>query len=171
MLLTQPICPTSSAKFQPMINILILDDCEFDRKRLQRMIARLDYLVNVDVAANADKFCDALDDKAYDLVFVDYYVPSFSGLDAIKTTKDSLLNAQVPTVMISGEITPKIARQSFYLGCLRHISKSNLDTTSLCSVIEKASRNKSKPAVKAMGRTVVDAYGRFGNGHRPKLHQ
>ncbi|WP_051204632.1 response regulator [Butyrivibrio sp. VCD2006] len=64
-------------------NILLIDDSAAERLYLSELIKKIED-VDVDVADGADEAMEKLLSKKYDLIFIDYYMPTLSGTELLE---------------------------------------------------------------------------------------
>lgn len=63
------------------MKILIVDDEELARSRLQRMLTSIDNSYDILHAMNATEALSAVDEESYDLIFLDVNMPGMNGLE------------------------------------------------------------------------------------------
>ncbi|MFV1491100.1 response regulator [Phaeobacter sp. JH18-32] len=130
--------------------VLVLDDSEFDRTRMRRLIAQADRSVNVITCSDIKDFERALDENIVDLCLIDHQLRDASGLDAVAVVKQQLETAEVPVVMISGREDTEAVVSSIRAGCVDYIGKGNLTAEKLHGVIYNSiAETFSNPAMKA----------------------
>lgn len=129
--------PGSSAK---PIDILVLDDSEFDAMALERSFDRTHLPIRVTTAGTLEDFRSALAERTYDLVFIDYLLPEGDGLEAIEILRASDLNGDTPAVMITNDARYDVAVAAIRNGCLDYISKSGLEPGGVKEIILRALR-------------------------------
>jgi len=101
------------------IRILYIEDDEGLAKLLQRKMHREGF--EVDLAYDGKKGLSAIEKHAYDVLFIDYSMPGYSGIDIIRklTSRGKL----PPTVMVTGAGDEKIAVEAIKLGAYDYIVK------------------------------------------------
>jgi signal transduction histidine kinase/two-component SAPR family response regulator/HPt (histidine-containing phosphotransfer) domain-containing protein len=80
-----PVTPASPVANRIPLRILLVDDNEINQKVAARILHQLGY--QPDLAENGRKALEALDQKNYDLVFMDVMMPEMSGLEASNTIR------------------------------------------------------------------------------------
>jgi DNA-binding NtrC family response regulator len=75
-------------------------------------------------AGTAQQFMRALEARAYDIVLLDYSVPGFDGLSALKTARENL--PDVPVIIISGVIGEEIAIETLKQGAVDYVLKQRI---------------------------------------------
>ncbi len=113
-----------------VMNILILDDSEVDRKRLLRLCDDAGLTFTATEAATIDEMRQALASASFDLVLIDYLLVGEDGLDAV----DILLSdpdQSAVSIMVAGEGRIDIAVEAMRRGCSDYLTKSNLSVEAL----------------------------------------
>ena len=116
------------------LRILIVEDSEDDAElvmRFARQNRAKPEFVRVDTES---QMREALSTSQWDLVISDYNLPSFSGLDAIKTLRK--LGLDIPLIIVSGTIGEDKAIETLKTGATDYVLKSNLGR--LPSAIDRA---------------------------------
>ncbi|MCA0857086.1 response regulator [Phaeobacter italicus] len=119
----------------PQLCIVVLDDSEFDRSRMRRMITQTSAGVKVVTCDNIADFKVALEQHPVDLCLVDHQLRDASGLDAIAALKDQSGCADVPVVMVSGFEDTESIVSSMRAGCVNYVGKESLTAQKLHDVI------------------------------------
>ncbi|APG48048.1 response regulator [Phaeobacter porticola] len=130
--------------------VLVLDDSEFDRTRMRRLIAQADRTVEVITCSDIHDFEKALGENVVDLCLVDHHLRDASGLDAVAVVKKQLMSEEVPVVMISGREDTEAVVSSIRAGCVDYVGKGNLTAEKLHGVIYNSiAETFSNPALKS----------------------
>lgn len=120
------------------LSILILDDNEFDRRRIARLAEQMGLDLRItNVAALAD-LPAALDDAVFDLAFLDYRLPEGDGLDALQMIRSHPRNTSAAIIMVAGETLTDVVIQAIRGGCDDFIEKDRLDPDHLKEAVQKA---------------------------------
>jgi len=118
-----------------MLKILVVDDHALVREGLRQVLKGLDEQVEVlDAADCARAFELASTHPDLDLVLLDYQLPGMNGLQAL--TLFGKNHPELPVVMISGSVNPRIVRQVMEQGAVGFIAKASL-SSELLSILEK----------------------------------
>lgn len=128
MLATMPAAPSD-------INVLILDDNQFDRVRIRRMFESLEFGFHLSEVENLDGLDQNLDNKDFDIVLIDYNLPQGDGLEALERIQKHERNCNATTVMIAGDDQSQIAVRALKSGCQDYIAKGTLSTHRLRSLV------------------------------------
>lgn len=120
-----------------VMNILVLDDSEVDRKRLLRLCGDAGLSFTGTEAASLADLREALGSKRFDLVFIDHLLAGEDGLDAV----DLLLSGPDQTatlIMVTGEGRVDIAVEAMRRGCSDYLTKSELSVDVLRKTVASA---------------------------------
>lgn len=112
-------------------DVLILDDSRFDQNRIIRACGKTGLPVRSWVAADLPEFEAALDQRAYDVVFIDYLLPQGNGLQAQRIVHNHPMNFGAAVVMISSEMRTDVAVASMKKGSLDCLDKDALSVDKL----------------------------------------
>lgn len=112
-------------------DVLILDDSSFDQNRIKRACGKTGLPVRTWVAADLPEFERALDERAYDVVFIDYLLPRGNGLHAQRIVQNHPMNFGAAVVMISSEMRTDVAVASMKKGSLDCLDKDELSVDKL----------------------------------------
>lgn len=117
--------------FMPTVKVLLLDDSEFDRLRIRKMMLDAGVNLKMEEAATLEGFSSHLDAAVFDVVLIDYNLTAGNGMDALRIIQKHPENADAMTVMITGDDHSEIAVQAIKMGCEDYISKSALSSERL----------------------------------------
>lgn len=129
---------TTDAMDHSRLKILILDDNDFDRQNLKRMMSRMDDQLEAIMCSSFAEFQDELSQERIDLCLIDHHLADVTGLEVVKAIKSSAALANIPVVMISGTEDIQTIVQSMNAGCTDYLSKHNLTAESLHHTIHSA---------------------------------
>jgi len=118
--------------------ILILDDSEFDRKRMRRAWTRLPVGLHVTEVENLDAFGDEVLTKKFDVILVDYALTDGDGLQALQKIKVSEINREATVVMVTGNDSSALAVNAMKLGFDDYLTKDELNSDSLSGFLPKS---------------------------------
>ncbi|MEM6963107.1 MAG: response regulator [Myxococcota bacterium] len=125
----------------PPLRLLVLDDSEFDALRIERLARDLDQDIVAQTAKSISEFQDALSERSFDLVVVDYRLPDGDGFEAVEILKSHELNAHAVPIMVAGEVDTRVAVSAVKAGCIEYIPKSSLSIETLREAITEALRS------------------------------
>lgn len=122
--------------------VLILDDSEVDRTRLIRRLAETGLDHRATEAASLSEFSDALDERAYQLVFIDFHLGQEDGLAALDRLLVHPRQRQAAAIMVAGEGQIHIAVEAMRRGCADYLTKDALGVDVLRKSIATALERK-----------------------------
>ena len=103
-------------------SILLVDDCEFIRTVLERMLQQLGYQ-NLRMAADGVDALHLLRTRPVDLVVTDYHMPEMDGIGLFQSMQQDPALARIPVLLISGVPTEKFATQALAMGIQSTLNK------------------------------------------------
>ncbi len=105
------------------INLLILEDKPDDAQLMVNELEKEQYELNWKRVETKRDFEKGLSEDP-DIIFVDYAVPSFNGLDALMVTEKN--KPDIPVIMISGIIGEEVAVNCMKAGATDYVLKNSL---------------------------------------------
>jgi DNA-binding NarL/FixJ family response regulator len=118
-----------------LLKILVVDDHALVREGLRQVLKGLDSHVDVlEAAACGRAFELATEHPDLDLVLLDYHLPDMNGLAALAVFGQN--HPELPIIMLSGSVNPRIMRQVLAQGAAGFLTKSGL-SHDLLSVLRK----------------------------------
>ena len=111
------------------LQILLLEDVDDDAELIEKTIARAGIAAAVRHVRSEFTFLNALHEQRFDLVLVDFSLPRFDGISAVRAAR--LCHPDVPVILISGVI----AAETHTIGVSDFVLKDRLDR--LGPVIER----------------------------------
>ena len=103
-------------------SILLVDDYEFIRTILERMLQQLGYQ-NLRMAADGVDALHLLRTRPVDLVITDYHMPEMDGIDLFRSMQQGPVLAKIPVLLISGVPTEKFVTQALAIGIQSTLNK------------------------------------------------
>ena len=103
-------------------SILLVDDYEFIRTILERMLQQLGYQ-NLRMAADGVDALHLLRTRPVDLVITDYHMPEMDGIGLFQAMQQDPVLAKIPVLLISGVPTEKFATQALAMGIQSTLNK------------------------------------------------
>ena len=103
-------------------SILLVDDYEFIRTILERMLQQLGYQ-NLRMAADGVDALHLLRTRPVDLVITDYHMPEMDGIGLFQSMQQDPTLARIPVLLISGVPTEKFATQALATGIQSTLNK------------------------------------------------
>jgi len=106
------------------INILIIEDSEDDACLIIRKLKKEGFEPFYIRVESAPGMIKALEEKNWDIIISDYSLPGFSGLAALKISKEN--TTHIPFIIVSGVIGEDKAVEAMKAGAHDYIMKDNL---------------------------------------------
>jgi len=118
------------------LRLLVVDDDEFDRMAVRRLMKTSDLGAVVDEAATPEETLERLAGGTYDCVLLDYYIPGVDGLALIDAIGEAAPN--VPVVIFTGRGDEDVAVQLMKAGVADYLPKASLTLERLLSSLRHA---------------------------------
>ena len=103
-------------------SILLVDDYEFIRTILERMLQQLGYQ-NLRMAADGVDALHLLRTRPVDLVITAYHMPEMDGIGLFQSMQQDPVLAKIPVLLISGVPTEKFVTQALAIGIQSTLNK------------------------------------------------
>src|SRR5689334_18365619 len=101
--------------------LLIVDDNEMNRDMLARRLERNGYLV--DVVDSAKQLMQRVKQNTVDLVLLDIEMPEISGIDALKSLRESYSPIDLPIIMVTAKTQSEDVVKALNLGANDYLTK------------------------------------------------
>lgn len=153
-----------------ILKILVVDDHALVREGLRQVLKGLDEQVEVLEAPHcARAFELAALHADLDLVLLDYHLPDMNGLDALDIFGRQ--HPELPIIMLSGSVNPKVMRQVLTKGAAGFLTKSGLSNDLLAVLRLVLAGNVYVPPelLQDSGVTAVDESGAEADHAPPQL--
>jgi DNA-binding NarL/FixJ family response regulator len=135
---------------KPSGTCLIIEDSEFDRERLTRIIGKSHHEMHVEVAATLRSARSALIRKPITLILLDNNLPDGLGANfALELAEDPKL-AQIPVILVSDWPSPFMWEKAQSAGVAYVLSKTEFDSRyvhAVMSLMTTRSRNSAQPTL------------------------
>ncbi len=115
------------------IRVLFVDDSEDDVILLKRHLRKAQYHCHDVRVDTQDALIEALSSDEWDLVLSDHTMPTLNSTQVLELVKS--FNAELPVIIVSGEIGEDLAIESMAIGADDYVMKDNLKR--LIPVIER----------------------------------
>ena len=122
-----PIAPAQAAP----LRLLILDDSEFDARRIKRALHTVDPSMVVSSVKSLTEYYRSILSERFDVLIIDYFLPDGDGLTALRMATDHANGNAFSTIMVAGENDPNVAEAAKGFGCSSYIPKSEINTDRL----------------------------------------
>jgi signal transduction histidine kinase len=119
-----------------IVNVLIVDDDEGDRKQLRRTLKETGLYCECVEAVSLERAMAACGKSAFDCVFVDYRMPGDDGLHSIDALRERY--PFMPIVMVSGQGDEMVASEAIKLGATDYIAKKRIGVEAIKRCVENA---------------------------------
>lgn len=118
------------------LRLLVVDDDEFDRLAVRRLLKTADLRTVVDEAATPDAALERLARGAYDCVLLDYYIPGVDGHALIEAISEAA--PKVPVVIFTGRGDEDVAVELMKAGVADYLPKASLTLERLSASLRHA---------------------------------
>ena len=132
------------------LRVLVVEDSEFDARLLITLLRKGGYDPAFERVETAEAMSAALDTKPWDLVLVDYNLPTFNAPAALQLLQGKKLD--LPFIIISGGIGEDIAVAAMKAGAHDYLMKGNL-----ARLVPAVERELREAAHRAARRTAEQA--------------
>jgi signal transduction histidine kinase len=118
------------------LRALLLEDNEDDARLLERHLQLGGYELEYERVETGAAFERALDHGGWDIIFADYVLPGYNGLDGLRAVQQRELD--LPFIVVSGKIGEDTAVEAMKAGAHDYVMKSNL--ARLAAAVERELR-------------------------------
>ncbi len=119
------------------MNLLLIDDDTVDRMNTRRALVKSGLDMRITEASSAEKGLEYHQSQIFDIILLDYQLPTMTGLDLLKLFNQSKQDSMA-VVMLSNEDDEKLAIQCIETGAQDFIQKHEVTTTRLMRSIMHA---------------------------------
>ncbi|KKJ78023.1 diguanylate cyclase [Kiloniella litopenaei] len=119
------------------MNLLLIDDDNIDRENSIRALDRSGYPLNITEAASAEEGLKYHKDKSFDIILLDYKLPTMTGLDLLRALNESS-HANIAVVMLSNMEDEDLAIKCIEAGAQDFIVKNEVTAARLIRAIRHA---------------------------------
>lgn len=105
------------------LRVLVIEDSEDDTLLLIRELQRGGYDPAYQRVETSDSMIDALSDRSWDIIFADYTMPHFNGVNALQLLQEREID--IPLIFVSGTIGEDTAVMAMKAGAQDYIMKDN----------------------------------------------
>ena len=120
------------------LKILIIDDDAVDRLAIKRLLAISGVEAETAEAANGIAGLEMMAQDVFDIVFLDYYMPTEDGLAVLQSIRQ--LYATIPVIMLTGQDDTELAVRLVQSGATDYVAKEKLYPDRLFQAIQYALR-------------------------------
>jgi len=124
------------------LRFLFLEDSPADAELIIAELGKSDFVFDHILVNNEKDFIAALDKFNPDVIFTDYYLPTYNGLEAIKEVKQK--HNHIPIIVITGAINEETSVECMKAGASDYVLKDKLSRLAISteSVLTIAKLNK-----------------------------
>jgi diguanylate cyclase (GGDEF)-like protein/PAS domain S-box-containing protein len=126
--------------------VLIVDDNEMNRDMLARRLERKGY--HVSVAASAQEVMGRVKQEPLDLVLMDIEMPGISGLDALRTIRESRSPIELPVIMVTARNQSEDIVKALSLGANDYLTKPIDFAVALARISTQLSHKRAQEELK-----------------------
>lgn len=109
-----------------ILNALVLDDSQFDRKNILRLCRKAKLPITVEEISSISQLDAALERTEFDVIMIDYSLPQGDGLQALAKVRNHPAQADCATIMVTGFDQTDLAVTAMKAGCDDYIAKDSL---------------------------------------------
>jgi diguanylate cyclase (GGDEF)-like protein len=106
------------------LQVLVVEDSDEDSRLIKRNLEEAGYRVHLERVDTRVALLDALRRKHWDIVFSDFSMPAFDGMEALKVVRKH--DRDLPFIVVSGTIGEERAVQLMKLGAQDYLIKDNI---------------------------------------------
>src|ERR1700730_12464646 len=126
--------------------LLIVDDNELNRDMLARRLARKGY--QIVLAASAQELPQRVKEEAIDLVLLDIEMPEISGLEALKTLRETYSPIELPVIMVTAKNQSEDIVKALDLGANDYVTKPIDFAVTLARIGTQLSHKRAQEALR-----------------------
>src|SRR5437899_8576156 len=126
--------------------LLIVDDNELNRDMLARRLARKGYQILL--AENARQLPQRVKQDAVDLVLLDIEMPEVSGLEALKTLRETYSPIELPIIMVTAKNQSDDVVKALNLGANDYVTKPIDFAVTLARIGTQLSHKRAQEALR-----------------------
>ncbi len=119
-----------------MLNILIIDDDEGDRKQAKRMLKQSGLDCTVTEAGDVEEAVEACKSQTFDCALLDYQMPRFDGLAGLQALREKA--PATAFIMVTGQGDEELASAALKRGASDYVPKRAITPGSVRRMIEHA---------------------------------
>jgi two-component system cell cycle response regulator len=122
-------------KLDKPVHILSIEDNDLDFHKIKATIENPE-LIRIERARDSDDAIEMLERRSFDLIFLDYALPSSTALDFMRLMDQKELD--IPVVVITGKGDEMIASRVIQAGAYDYLPKTRISKKSLTRIIHNA---------------------------------
>lgn len=118
--------------------VLIVDDDLVDRMTLSRILKETDLDLEIEEAANGVQGLEAISQRQFHCIFMDYWLPKENGLEVLKKLRYN--GTKIPVIMLTGHGDEEIAVELMKAGATDYLTKNKLTIDYLARTLRHTAR-------------------------------
>jgi len=126
--------------------LLIVDDNEMNRDMLARRLARKGYVIGLSETAKG--LLPRVKEDGIDLVLLDIEMPDVTGLDALKTLRDSYSSIELPIIMVTAKNQSDDIVKALDMGANDYLTKPIDFPVALARISTQLSHKRAQEALR-----------------------
>jgi len=126
--------------------LLIVDDNEMNRDMLARRLARKGYVIGLSESAKG--LLPRVKEDGIDLVLLDIEMPDVTGLDALKTLRDSYSSIELPIIMVTAKNQSDDIVKALDMGANDYLTKPIDFPVALARISTQLSHKRAQEALR-----------------------
>jgi diguanylate cyclase (GGDEF)-like protein/PAS domain S-box-containing protein len=126
--------------------LLIVDDNELNRDMLARRLERKGYVVQV--AENAQELSERIEKAGVDIVLLDIEMPDISGIEALKTLRETYSPNELPVIMVTAKNQSEDIVKALDLGANDYLTKPVDFPVALARIATQLSHKRAQAALR-----------------------
>jgi diguanylate cyclase (GGDEF)-like protein len=127
------------ALYRRRAEILLIDDDDVDRERIQRLVRKAELPYRVTGAASGVEALQHLNEQSFDLILLDYHLADMTGFDLLRRLQ-KWVGFNTPVIMITGGGDENLAVEALHRGIADYIPKRSLNNETLRLAVTNALR-------------------------------
>lgn len=105
-----------------MLHILVIEDSLDDFELYERALKK-SLECAISQVTTAEEALKKVSEESFDIILLDYSLPTMSGLDFLKAYTHAEVHPSIPVIALTGQGSEKIAVEFMHLGVSNYISK------------------------------------------------
>jgi PAS domain S-box-containing protein len=132
------------------LKTLLVDDSEDDALLVARELRKSGYNLTFQRVDTPEDMRRALLEIGWDVIIVDYKMPHFTGIDALKIARET--NPEIPFILVSGVIVEEMAVEAMRRGANDCIKKENIErlTPTVARELQAAQERRERKIAESM---------------------
>ena len=133
LLLPLATCRVRGITMKKQLKALLIEDSKDDTLLIINQLKQGDREIKFERVETAEEMESSLEKTSWDIIYSDYFLPEFNGLEALKLVKKN--KVKIPFVVVSGKIGEEKAVEIIKAGADDYVMKDRL--TRLLPATEK----------------------------------